>query len=286
MRIEEHTGGFRVTLAIRGGTTHGAEKVLVLPTCDEAVDAAVVVLAFAFARESEPTDRSEAPAASNQELVPNPVTASADLASRAETSGALSRSPKRPAPLLAVVSTNERVDDGPGPSAPIHEPDRPSSRASLAAGVDMGTLPSPTLTVSGALARSFSAFELSGAVRYGLPTESENVENGVSESVRRDFGAVELAACYGIGVRVRLAACGGAEVGVVRSTRQSSGPGVDVDEDAAHPRVAGIFGARVSHRAGSIQPELELSGVAVALGRQPDASLLALRVAAGAAVEF
>jgi hypothetical protein len=62
--------------------------------------------------------------------------------------------------------------------------------------------------------------------------------------------------------------------------------GVDADEDAVDPRLSGVLAARLSHRGGAIRPELELAGVAVAFGRQADASLLALRVAAGASVEF
>jgi hypothetical protein len=47
--ITEAAGGFRVVIAMRTESL-GAEKVLVSPTCDEALDAAAVVLAFALAR--------------------------------------------------------------------------------------------------------------------------------------------------------------------------------------------------------------------------------------------
>jgi hypothetical protein len=272
--IEAHESGYRVTVATRGTATENAEKVLLLPTCDEAVDAAAVVLAFALARRSEEA-LDEPPAASTR-----------DPATRSTASAPPASPPEVNAPSGPTVVATGGVDRGSEPGSPLLEPPGPSSRASLAAGADLGTLPVPTLTVAAGVSRSFSALELSGVVRYGLPTVSDNVEGGVSESVRRDFGAVELRACYGVGARVHVAACGGGEVGVVRASRRVSGSGVDVDEDEVSPRLSGVVAAQFSHRGGAIHPELELSGAAVALGRQPGASVLALRVAAGAAVEF
>jgi predicted PhzF superfamily epimerase YddE/YHI9 len=147
-------------------------------------------------------------------------------------------------------------------------------------------LPSPTLVVSGGFARSFSALEVRGLARYGLPIVEETTETGYSESVRRDFGALELRACYGIGADVRLSACAGGELGAVRISRRVAENGIDVDEDGVTPRLSGVLSALLRHQGGVVEPELEVSGSALAAGGQEAASRVALRVSAGAAVEF
>jgi hypothetical protein len=192
---------------------------------------------------------------------------------------------EEPALLRASVTRAPRDE---GPSAPIESSSSSSasSRASLSTGIDAGTLPSPTLVVAGAFARSFSAFEVRALARYGLPSVNETTETGFYASERRDFGALELRACYGVGADVRLSACTGGELGAVRVTRRVEEAGSDVDEDAVTPRLSGVLAAFVRHQGGTVQPELEVSGSAVALGRAESASFLALRVAAGAAVEF
>jgi hypothetical protein len=143
------------------------------------------------------------------------------------------------------------------------------------------------MTLSGAVAHSFRLFELGAVVRYGFPTADETIEEGFSESERRDFGALELRACRGAGQAVRVSACAGTELGAVRELHQSRGTnGDEVDEDSVSTRVSGTLAARIAHRGGFIEPELELAGAAVAIGREPGAPWLVLRVAAGAALAF
>jgi hypothetical protein len=162
-----------------------------------------------------------------------------------------------------------------------------STRASVAVGADQGTLRQPTAIVSAGVSRSLSAVEVRGLVRYGLPTSSETVETELTESVQSDFGALDLAACYGAGASFRASACAGAEAGAVRTVRRlDTREGTDVDEDAVTPRLSGTLGALFSHRGGIVEPEVELEAVAAVVGRDEGASWLAVRVLAGVALEF
>ena len=75
-----------------------------------------------------------------------------------------------------------------------------------------------------------------------------------------------------------------ARVRVVRRLRTEDGS--DSDEDSVTPRLSGTLAALFAHRGGAVEPELELGGAAVALGKEAGAPWLAIRVAAGAAVAF
>jgi hypothetical protein len=263
--IERDGVGYRVTLATRDESSALREKVLLAPTCEEAVDAALVVLALATSETRD--ERTPEPSAPAEPAIPPLRMVDVESAS---SHTPVTRAPKdeRSKPVETSSSSGAR------------------SRASLSTGIDVGTLPSPTLVVSGGFARSFSAVEVSALARYGLPSVNETTETGFHESVRRDFGAVEFHACYGVGARVRWGACTGGELGAVRVTRRVEEGGTDVDEDAVSPRLSGVLAAFVRHQGGTVQPELEVSASAVAVGRQESASLIALRVSAGAAVEF
>jgi hypothetical protein len=125
------------------------------------------------------------------------------------------------------------------------------------------------------------------SLRYGLLTEDERVETGFSESVRRDFGAIGLSVCYGLGANFRFSACGGGELGVLRVGRRIEVDGaLTGNQDELSPRMSGVLGALFSVRRGRLRPELELSGAVLALGRRQGASPVALRAAAGASLVF
>lgn len=263
--IARDGAGYRVTLVVRDQTSVPREKVILAPSCDEAVDAAVVVLALATS-EAADEESSVSSGFTSPGIPPEQVIAA------------------EPAPPRAVVMRAPK-DEG-AKRVASSSSSSASSRASLSTGLDAGTLPSSTLVVAAGFARSFSALEVRGVARYGLPLVEETTETGFSESVRRDFGALELRACYGVGGEVRLLACSGGELGALRVTHRVEEGGTDVDEDEVTPRLSGVFSALVRHQGGVVQPELEVSGSAVAVGRQESASLVALRVSAGAAVEF
>lgn len=262
--IDALGAGYRLTISIWDATEARGTTVIEAPTCDEAVDAAAVVLALAFGKMTGP----EAVDAASSVASPVPDRAPPT------TSEAFREAPAfgdRPAPLDSVPFTgSERV-----------------TRLTLATGVDAGTLPHPTLTLAGAVARSFGGIELAAVARYGLPIVDETAEDGLSESQRHDFGGLELRACRGVGRAVRVSACAGTEVGAVRSRRSlESVDRTDVDTDQVSPRLSGSLAALVAHRGGLIEPELELAGAAVALGREAGAPWLVVRVSAGAAFAF
>jgi hypothetical protein len=266
VRVERRGVTYRAIVRLQNAARDETETVIASANCEEALDAVVVVLALAFGTDRATASPAEAPAAVPAEAS-SPV--SAPPAADAVTSGASSLGRSRPG-------------DAVGSSYPA---DR-ALRVALATGADSGTLPAATLYVSGAVARSLAAFELRGVVRYGLPTVDDSADNGAWQSERNDFGALELRGCYGIGSRLRLSGCTGTELGAVRRSRRWQSAGRTGEESALETRFSGVLAAAVAHRAGPIQPELELAGAAVAFGREPEASWLVLRMSLGAALAF
>ncbi|HEX6276744.1 MAG TPA: hypothetical protein VFZ53_27060 [Polyangiaceae bacterium] len=264
--IEPNAAGYRAVVATRHGPRHAGTTAISAPTCEEAVDAAIEVLSLAL-RE----DRPEGAAAPRPPEPGPPVVAAA-----------AGFEPSIP----VMVRPSKRVDRGEPRRAEPSGASAASTRVSLATGAELGTLPDPTLIVSGAVARSLSLVDVRAVLRYGLPTVHETVETGFTESVRREFAALELRACRGTGATVRVSLCAGGEVGFVRATHRLDTGAQDSDETTTAPRVAGTLAAQFSHAGGLIEPELELAGAAVAYGGDPAASWLAVRVTAGAAVAF
>lgn len=261
LSIEAVAPGYQVTLsAVRSGRELGG-KHLVAPTCDEAVDAAVLVLAIALTEaESEVVVEEVSPVASE----PTPP----------------SRSPE----LALVVPPRAPQRDEPAPA----EDESASShvrRAGMLFGVETGIAPRPTAYLGASFALPLGAWELWSALRYGLPTEEASVETGSSEQIRRDYGAVGLSLCRGVGAAWRFSVCAGGEFGVIRvnHARQEDGAEIDTDEDRA--RVAGVGTARFTGRVGRVRPELDFSA-AVAPWGPAAAPIVGLRLGAGLAVQF
>lgn len=269
--IERSGAGFRVTLrTTRAGEVAG-ETVLTAPTCEEATDVAAVVLALAAG--SKPPAEGEPVL-----LATKPVSSAIErpLLGRPRLHSA------HPAPSPVRIIDQERGTpfdfqlDGVG-----------VRRLALSLGLDAGTFSTPTLVVAGGLAKSFAALELRGALRYGLASVEEELDAGSSEFRRQEFGAFDARACYGTASSLRVAACGGAELGVLWSSRRVElASGLDDEDQAIAPRLSGTLAALVAHRGGRIQPELECSASGVAFGREAAASWLVLRVSAAAAVAF
>lgn len=262
--IDAFGAGYRVTIALRDTEQKRGTTSIEAPTCEEAVDAAVVVLALASRDAGHPEATAPAPPSPVPErsfAEPVPTTPSDTLPAAGNWRAPLDRAP---------ATDNQR-----------------ETRLTLATGVDRGTLPHPTLTLAGAVARSFGGLELAAVARYGLPIAEELVETGFSESQRQDFGTLELRACRGLGHAVRVSACAGTEVGAVRARRSLQGDGgSELDAEHIAPRLSGTLATLVAHRGGIIEPALELAGAAVAVGRQAGAPWLSVRVAAGAAIAF
>lgn len=264
--IDALGAGYRVTIGLRDTVQERGATTLETPTCEEAVDAAVVVLALAYGETRSPEATQPTPAR------PMPERSSAEPEPE----------PRTPSDTLFTPPDPRAVRD----HVPVKGTER-QTRLTLATGVDQGTLPGPTLTLAGVVARSFGGFELAAVARYGLPVAEELVETGFSESQRHDFGGLELRACRGLGRAVRVSACAGTEIGAVRARRsQQVADGSEVDVDHISSRVSGTLTALLARRGGFIEPGLELGGAAVALGRSAGAPWLAVRVAAGAAIAF
>jgi hypothetical protein len=263
----EQTGeAVRVTVAVREGHVAKGETALVVSTCREAADAAVVVLGLAFGAEAS-AGRHDDPAATGDAPPPElPRASESELAVHSE------------APPVYESEAGARVASTATQS---------SSRLSLAAGADVGTMPRATAFLSAGFTEWLSAIALRGSLRYGLPTADERVEEGFDESVRRDYGALGLSACYGVGRSVQLLACAGGELSVLRTAQRLEIEGTtSLDEEELSTRLSGVIGAVLSRRQGWLQPEIELAGSALALGRRNGAGPIAIRAAAGAAVTF
>jgi hypothetical protein len=260
--------GVRVSVATSENFAARGETVLVVPTCDEAIDAAVVVLSLAFSAELD-SDAANSGGETKRHQRPH----------------AESQAAPEPNVELRFAAQASRRDAWPT------EGDRAlpagSAQLTLGGGVDAGTLPTPAVFVALGLGYSWSRIEVRSSLRYGLLTQDERVETGFRESVQRDFGAMGASVCYGVGANFRFSACTGGELGVVRVEREIEVDGAARrDQHELSPRLSGVFGGILSARHGRLRPELELSGSVLALGRREGASLVALRAAAGAAVDF
>jgi hypothetical protein len=268
--FDEAGDGVRVSVATRENFAAQGETVLVVPTCDEAIDAAVVVLSLAF----------------SAELVDEPASGGGETTRHEGPRGESQPVPEQEVELR-FAAPSPRRDESPA-GVPPRVISAGSAHLTLAGGVDAGTLPTPAVFVALGLAHSWSRVEVRSSLRYGLLTQDERVETGFSESVQRDFGSVGISVCYGVGANFRLSGCTGGEFGVLRLGRK-----IEVDgaaprrhQDELSPRLSGVFGGILSARHGRLRPELELSGSVLALGRRDGTSPVALRAAAGAAVDF
>lgn len=253
--IDSAEAGYQVTLrAARAGKALGV-KHLVAPSCDEAVDAAVLVLAIAL---TEP-ELEIGYADSSAQALPEFVRAAPPAL------------PERDEPARAAAAADNAASD--------------IRRVGMLFGIETGIASQPTPYLGASFAVPVHSWELWSGLRYGLPAEEESVDASSSEQSRRDFGAVGLSLCRGVGAEWRLSACAGGEFGVVRTERVRRDGDVEVDTDEARPRLAGVGTARLAGRVGRVRPELEFSAAAASWG--PDtAPHLSLRLGAGVAVQF
>ena len=272
--IEAIDAGFEVTLRTTRGSRELGTKVLEVPTCDEAVDAAVVVLSLALSEERE--GLRSAPSAP---LEPSESSARESTTDEAPTFSDEAFAPpasRAPGPVDHGISKRaSRHDDAPRPL-----------RGVVSAGVDAGTLPRATLQVGAGLSSAFDRVELRGTAHYGLPYEEEELETGRSERQRYEFAALDLDACYGVGARWRLLGCAGSELAVVWSEDRVESEGDESVDEAARPRLAGVLSAIIAYRGSGVQPELEISSAIVLAGKQADASRVAVRASAGLGMQF
>ncbi len=269
----------RVDLTVRRGDSASESKTLVLPDCQQATQAATLVLALALgvpesaSSEAAPTQHVPSEAARAH------VAPSADMAS---PNAAVASSPlTMHTEKLGALRADRPVEREPSNGAARN------TRATLTSGVDVGTLSAPTMQIGLSVTVPLRVLEVRGVARYGVPQEQETQESALRDTQRSQFGAVEVGVCRGQGARWNLSVCVGSELSAVHETRRTvAETGSDVDTDEVRPRLGGVLTALLARRTGSIQPELEASGVALAWGRQEGAPWAALRLGAGASVEF
>jgi hypothetical protein len=272
--IDERFPGYRAEVRITRGSVTLGSKVVTVPTCEEAAEAAVVVLALALSEKALP---EPAP-------VPEPEPAPSDPSTLA---GA-------PSPAVKPAARSLRAAVEPNGERPERDSVRSTKRrnavrATLSTGVDTGTISLPTAYLGAGFTRVLEPVELRAVVRFGVPHVEEEETDGEaarSEVLRRDFGALDLSACYALGASWRFSACAGGELGVIRTQERRVEGQVEVDTDSADPRISGVLTALIARRAGTVQPELELSSLAVAAGRPEQSPWLALRAGVGVAMQF
>jgi hypothetical protein len=247
--------GLELTIDLEVDSRALGTKTVVVPSCEEALDAAVLVLAVALGETS-----------------------------RTSTATSASAPPERP--LASLLAPEPAVGADVGPPKLGDRQAKPSvASAVLLGGVDASTLPTVTPYVGVAVALLALPVELRAAFRYGLRREEESVENDSTARTSADFGALELSACGGRGAELRFSLCAGGELGLVRVESRQGDVGDSVDRDDSTPRLAGLLTGLVSRSVGAVRLELELAGSAVALG--PDDALRAgVRAGAGAGARF
>lgn len=267
--IRETNDGYEVALRTERGDVTQGTKVVTAPSCAEAVEAATAVLALAFGESSR-------------------VLAAATPAAQVVA---------QPPPVSAPVGSSVVEPPADRSARPQQPQANDSLRLALSTGIDAGTLPNSTAYLAAGLSRAFSELELYGALRYGAPRVEEAAGDAESERLRLDFGSLELGACYGGGRQLRVAACAGGELGVVRIAQSRSlADGTVLETDVARPRFSGVLTARLAYRGGRIEPQLELAGVVLAAERRESTPLaglgpatktaVGLRAGIGAAVPF
>jgi hypothetical protein len=251
--IRETQGGYEVALRTSHGAATLATKVVTAPSCEEAVEAATVVLALAL---GESAPRLAPPAARAPPEPPAPA-----------------------APVWRSAVSEPRVDRRRQPQPqPLQMSD--SLRLALSTGVDAATLPASTAYVAAGLSRSFADVEWYGVLRYGAPHIDESARDADSERTRLDFAALEVGACYGLGRHLRVSACASSELGVVRITRSLRwSDGTALETDVVRPRLSGVLTALLAYRGGLIEPQLELAAVVLAAEARERSPLVGLKAA-------
>lgn len=254
--IAESEAGLRLLVRLRRGEAELGVKTLTVPSCDEALDAAVLIVAVAVGEAS---------------AVPDP----------ADTEVAVvAREPWRPR-----LPARRMADDTSPAESASEASSSPSASTLLLGGADLGTLPRATPYVGAAVALHWLPVELRAAFRFGMRREELAEESGASERTSAGFAAVELSGCRGTGSKLRWALCAGGELGLVQLEHSRSAAADSVDTDESTPRLAGVLAGRAGSQLGGLLVELELGGFATAIG-PVSGSRVGARAGVGAGLQF
>jgi hypothetical protein len=283
VELHSEAGAIAAALRISRGAETMGEKLLVAPTCDEALAAvaAVVALALSHPRESPPRagDRIEdslppalGPAAARAVSAPLPE-AEPSPPARPQARLFPRRAPRRTASFERDVL------------APTSEARPLEFRFVGAAGVDVGTLAEPT-AVLGAGTRAGGVWgELRGFAWYGLPSTREEV-SVTTERTRADFLALTLDYCHGLDRARWLGLCAGVETSLSRTWRlRQAAEQAAREEERLEPTFGPLLSAAFAYRAARWVPELDVS-LRLPMPEASGLSKPRFRAAIGAALPF
>jgi hypothetical protein len=285
--IARDGGSYHVVVRVRRGASLVGVKRLVAGSCEDAEDAALAVLALAL---SDPSAGEGAVV--SEPVVAEPVVAEHVVAEPVVAGQVAAEMKLSPASEAAAAqhSARERTTGASEQRRAGVTGARPDGTLgmSLRAGVDAGTLPVRTAYLGAGVSRFVGPLALRGLLGVGLPyIELQQSDPGSSERLRGDFAMLDLGLCYVLGTRFSFAACTAGDLSVVRSQRLLR---VENEPDRTatrtEPRLSGVLTAIVGYPMGAIQPELELSAIAVAFGELQGASRLAFRAGAGVGMHF
>jgi hypothetical protein len=237
VRFDDADGGTRATVRTFSDFSETGRKSLVAPTCDEALDAVVAVVALAL---------SSAPDGAAEVVDP-----------RAHETNArrLPHTTRHAVPVVRPLKAAEPDDRG----VPSEADGQSTRRVSLAAAADRGTMADPVGLVGLGGALLLGPGELRATAWYG-PGERLEVQ-GAQQSMTRasDFASATLDYCYTMDADRWVSACGGFEVGGIRFVESESfSDGTSARSSGVAPSFGTTASAVFGYRVSTVQPELVL----------------------------
>lgn len=277
----------RLELELSLGHSEGSHKSVVAPSCEEAVQAAVVVLALAL---SEPRTAAE--------------TETTAAATKTAATTAAATTAAKDAPQDSESLPREEVVTDPAPATSNEsylrlQPEVPTSRDSVESneeapetddgswrwgffsGVDSGSTEATAFTVGSAVSRRLGTGWLRGSVSWVQPFANET-EEALPGTLLLTTPAVDPSGaqgavlgntdyCYGLDTRGRLSACGGLELAL--RNYMAEPPSADPSFNGGRQSIwrAGFgprLGALLSTGRGRFRPDLLVSASFPVLGDQ------------------
>jgi hypothetical protein len=252
VQLADRTPATAVVTLLLGARVVGT-KTLEARTCDEALDAVAAVVALALSSVATAQPDAQAPVAT----VATPEQTPLEQAKQA----LLAQRPAR------EVASARRLGIDAADQTKAH---RPGLRLLAGVGLDVGTLARPTVLAGGGAALALGRTELRAIGRYGVPYTTEEVAEARGESLRADFGAAALDACWALDRARWLSACGGLELSLKRSIYGREAPGEPRRETKQiDTRFGPLAGLSFVLRDVPGQPQLELSAQLPLVGRAP-----------------
>ncbi len=281
--IVEQASDYEASIEITRRELVVGTKTVSAPSCVEAIDAIVVVLALALTETAPDGEEARAPSLEVDMLPKVPSSWSGSAPDDAAASG-------EPTSLRWLAQENDPMAEQRAPTNVEFERRR-WSRALLLTGGDTAVLAQPSAFVAAGFSKSLGRIELRGMARYALPRIDETRSAVGSERAEYSYAeysyaALDFGACYPMGSTWTLSACAGAELGFVRTQRALRDPKIESTSDETEPLAGGVLQAVLAYRGRRVQPLLLLAANANAVGPHASEQRLGLRAAFGAALQF